>query len=832
MLQTRYILSEIKIWQEYTFFVALGVLSQPLQRMPRIYILCSLLLVLISPVVAQSLTKQADHQFDLLAYAKAADLYEQAIQNVKSLPEAEIRAARAKLAYSYRQIRDTQKAEQHYRDLIAMGELPGEFAQCYLYYAQALASNGKYREAQEAYDKYNSVQKDDQRGPLFSKLYRDVSTLSRNAASYKVDFLNINSTKAEFSPTYYRNGLVFVSAQGGEGNGIKRVFNWDNSPFLDLFYMPDRKAIKGGKAATMGGSPSKKSVAYAKAGRALGKDDYTAPTSNDSRTVGYFGGNNLTDGLGYEDLPVTESERFSHSLNTKYHEGPATFTKDGSRVIFTRNNFNNGKYRESSDGINKLKLYTAAQTNGEWQAVEELPFNSNEFSTGHPAFGPEDHFLYFSSDMPGGFGGTDIYAVRYDNGKWGTPVNLGKEVNTKGNEMFPFVDEKGNLYFSSDGHPGLGDLDIFFAQLETDGTHAKMVQNLGEPLNSNKDDFGLITDGERRTGYFSSNRKNGSIDDDIYRFTREGPLYPCRELTVVVFDAQTKTALPNAALNIANNANESDKRELKTDSEGNIRLCLDAENDFKLLALYEGYLENQVGFSTKGLTDDMPSRLEIPLEKPKVVETVSGVDVTNSKLRGRVTTQKTKEPITGVKVVLTNLCDQSQQETITGEDGVYEFSIKPGCDYSLEAMKDSMGTIGTKVTKEGVGSTDLTMFKKGDVIRVDNIYYNLNKATIRADAASELDKLVELMKKYPKMKIEMRSHTDSRATAQYNKMLSSNRAKAAVTYLKSKGIKATRLVAKGYGESELLNECKDGVNCTEEEHQLNRRTEIKILTLE
>ena len=749
------------------------------------------------------------------------------------MPETDLRAAKAKLAYSYRQIRDTQKAEQSYRDLIAMGELPAEYAQCYLYYAQALASNGKYREAQEAYEKYNAVQKDDQRGPLFSKLYRDVSSLSRNAGSYKVDFLNLNTTKAEFSPTYYKEGLVFVSAQGGEGNGVKRVFNWDNSPFLDLFYMPERKEIKGGKASSLGGSPTRKGLSTSKIGRILGRDDYTAPTSNDTRTVGFYGGTNVNAGLGYEDEPVTESARFSQTLNTKYHEGPATFTKDGTRVVFTRNNYNNGKYRESSDGINKLKLYTAVQTNGDWQQVEEIPFNSNEYSTGHPAFSADDKLLYFSSDMPGGFGGTDIYVTKLDNGKWSTPINLGKEINTKGNEMFPFVDEKGNIYFSSDGHPGLGDLDIFFAQLETDGAHAKWVQNLGEPLNSNKDDFGIVTDGERKAGYFSSNRKNGGVDDDIYRFTREGPLYPCRELTVVVFDAETKTPLANASLNVANNTNDADKRDIKTDTEGNIKLCLDAENDFQLLASNEGYLENTIGISTKGLTDDMPSRLEIPLAKPKVIEPpVSGVDMANSKLRGRVTTQQGKLPMAGVKVVLTNGCDQSKQEMLTGEDGTYEFSIKPGCDYSLEAIKDSMGTTGTRVAKDGSGTTDLIMFKKGDVLRIDNIYYNLNKASIRADAASELDKLVGLMKKYPAMKIEMRSHTDSRATTQYNKTLSTNRAKSAVAYLKSKGIKATRMIAKGYGESELLNQCKDGANCTEEEHQLNRRTEIKILSLD
>lgn len=800
--------------------------------MKRHCILCYVLVALAAPVFGQSLTKQADNQFNLMAYSKAAEYYEQALQNTKSMPDTDVRAAKAKLAYSYRQIRDSQKAEQAYRDLITMGDLPGEYVQCYLYYAQALASNGKYREAQEAYEKYNAVQKDDKRGPLFSKLYRDVSSLSKNAASYKVDYLNLNTKAAEFSPVYYKDGLVFVSAQGG-GNGIKRVFNWDNTPFLDLYYLPERKEIKGDKTASLGGSVSKKQVQTHKIGRILGIDDYTAPTSNDTRTVGFYGGTNVNAGLGYEDEPLTESARFSQTLNTKYHEGPATFTKDGSRVVFTRNNYNNGKYRESSDGVNKLKLYTTVQTNGDWQAVEELPFNSNEYSTGHPSFSPDDKLLYFSSDMPGGFGGTDIYVTKLENGKWSTPVNLGKEVNTKGNEMFPFIDEKGNLYFSSDGQPGLGDLDMFFAQLESDGVHAKWVQNLGEPLNSNKDDFGIVTDGERRGGYFSSNRKNGGTDDDIYRFKREGPLYPCRELTVVVFDTETKTPLANAALKVDNKTNESDSKDLKTDSEGNIHLCLDAENDFQLAASTEGYLDNQVGFSTVGLTDDMPSRLEIPLAKPKVIEPpVSGLDLANSKLRGRVTTQQGKAPMVGVKVILTNECDKSKQETVTDTDGAYEFSIKPGCDYSLEAIKDSMGTTGTRISKDGAGIADLTMFKKGDVIRIDNIYYNLNKATIRADAAAELDKLVSLMKKYPTMKIEMRSHTDSRATTQYNKTLSTNRAKSAVAYLKAKGIKATRMVAKGYGESELLNQCKDGTNCTEEEHQLNRRTEIKILSLQ
>ncbi|GAB4034725.1 OmpA family protein [Spirosoma gilvum] len=780
-----------------------------------------LIWTLVGPVQAQSLVKQADRQFDQLAYTKAIELYEQALKNPTTLPEAERRDARAKLGYSYQQTRDMPNAERVYRELMSEGTLPSDYTKCYLFYAQTLASNGKYREAQEAYTKYGTLQTSDKRGPSFSKLYHDVSALTRNAGSYKVEFLKTNTRNAEFSPMLYKDGLVFVST--GNGSGIKRVFKWNNTPFLDLYYMPDLKSIRTSKAASLGGSSVATKRLRTQLIRPLGSDDYTAPTANDSRTVGFYGGTNIS--LGYEDQPISESDQFSRTLNTKYHEGPATFTKDGSRVIFTRNNYNDGKYRKSSDGVNKLKLYTATQTSGVWSKAEELPFNNDEYSTGHPSLSKDDQLLYFASDRPGGFGGTDIYVSKWVNGKWSEPANLGKEVNTKGNELFPFVDEKGNLYFSSDGRPGLGDLDMFYAQLTPDGLQGMLSRNLGEPLNSPKDDFGIVTDGDRMTGFFSSNRKNGGADDDLYRFTREGALYPCRELTVSIIDAETKEPLANTSIAMDNPASDGQKQ-LKTDAEGLVRVCLTVDSDFKFLASRDGYLENRVGFSTKDMSDDQPSRLEIPLAKPKVEEK-STVGMTT--LRGRITTQTDKKPIEGVKVVLLNGCDGTSQETTTGADGSYEFAVKPGCDYSIEAMKDNMGTTGSRVTKEGVGSTDLTMFKKGDVIKIDNIYYDLNKSIIRPDAAVELDKVVELMKKYPTMNIEMRSHTDSRASAKYNATLSSNRARAAVAYLKSKGIGAKRMIAKGYGESKLLNKCKDGVNCPEEEHQQNRRTEIKIL---
>ncbi|GAB3904132.1 hypothetical protein GCM10028803_33620 [Larkinella knui] len=770
--------------------------------------------------MAQSLLKQADRQFDMLAYSNAIELYEQAL-NRTELGEEERLAIRSRLGYSYRQVKDSQNAERVYRTMLgSLKEPANEYIPCYLYFAQALASNGKYRESQEMYDLYSKYQNSDPRGKQLARLYNDLSILSRNPGNYKIEFLEINTTKAEFSPMYYKEGLVFVTNKR-PGNALKRVFSWDNSSFLDLYYMPET-AVMGETVASLGGGSVSRKKKRAKSVRTLGEDEYTDPTANDTRTVGFStGATSQSPGESVDTKP------FERALNTKYHEGPVAFTKDGSKVIFTRNNYNKGKYRESADGINKLKLYVAESQKGSWGDAEELPFNSDDFSTGHPALSPDDNLLFFASDRPGGFGGTDLYVSRFADGKWSEPVNLGNEINTKGNEMFPFVDDRGNLYFSSDGHPGLGDLDIFYAQL-TDKTAVKSVQNIGEPFNSSKDDFGIVTDGARMLGYISSNRWRGGSDDDIYRFRREGSLYACRELTIHVFDAQTKQALSNAWLDIDQKDIQDGKRQTQTDGEGNIRICLDPESDFRILTTMSGYQSNLLGFSTKGLSDDQPLRLEIPLNSTQLVLTPPR----KSKIRGRILTQTGRQPIDNVEVILRNLCDSTELKMMTGSDGSYEFLVDPGCEYSIEALKDCLGTTGARISPVANANTELTMFRQGDIIQIDNIYYDLDKWAIRPDAAVEMDKLVVLMKKYPAMRIEMRSHTDSRASAVYNITLSMNRAMAAVTYLGKSGILARRMKAAGYGERLLLNGCRDGVKCTEAEHQRNRRTEIKILQIE
>ncbi|HEV7350571.1 OmpA family protein [Telluribacter sp.] len=786
-------------------------------------------LFLTGQALGQTLLGQADKEFESLAYLKATKLYEQALLN-KELSGGESLAAKAKLGYSYRQLKDSQNAERIFGDLIREYDksLPQEYNQCYLYYAQALASNGKYKVAQEIYGKYSALEEADNRAKNFSKLNTNVSLLTKNEASYRVNFLDINGSSADFSPAYFRDGLVFVSGRN-EGVSIKRVFNWNETAFLDLYYLNDLARLKKRPTASLGGGTEQRRNQRRKKGGVLGRDAYTSTTANDSRTVGYYAGSSYNINLGYEENPLTESEQFSKTLNSKYHEGPATFFKDGNRVIFTRNNFSNGKYGKSQDGINKLKLFTAENINGSWTRIEELPLNGDDFSTGHPSLNADNTLLYFASDRPGGMGGTDIYVSRLENGTWSEPQNLGPEVNTKGNEMFPFVDERGGLYFSSDGWPGMGDLDIYYAVMEQPVKPRKSI-NLGAPINSSKDDFGILTDGDRSQGYFSSNRRNGGSDDDIYSFEREGPLYACRDLTVQVLDAVSRQPLKGALVQIENKHNAAKMRQVRTDSTGALSLCMEAENEFMFIASSTGYLNNSIGFAVRAFDDVQPSRLEIPL----IRATGSGSATAGSvMMKGKVVSNK-NQPLQGVLVTRRDDMDGTIQETETGADGTYTFDAVPGRNYTIDATIGEFGTFGKKIlnfSPDKLTEINILMFEKGDVMQVENIYYDLDKWELRPDAQQELDKVVEIMQKYPEMKIELSSHTDSRANSKYNKALSNSRARAAKHYIVGKGIAAKRIATRGYGESRPVNKCTDGVNCPDEEHQQNRRTEIRIVNL-
>ncbi|GAB3987155.1 hypothetical protein GCM10028807_06330 [Spirosoma daeguense] len=776
------------------------------------------------------------------AYGRAIEAYSQILtEQTDQLTKIQKATAQGKLAYAFQQVGDGTKAERYYREALAndLSEDPQQILQ----FAQILASNGKFQEAQKQYDRYNQL-KEKQPGPRLPLTPVTVGPSGRKEpVRYLLEYLGLNTSNEEFSPAYYRDGLVYVAGKKG-GSAIETTGGGGGSGYLDLFYVPNRKELKVKTIINADGSITPGPDNNARSERRVGSDAYSRPTANDSRTVPNFAvGINVSEGLGYEERPINPVARFSKTLNTKYHEGPATFTEDGSQIIFTRNNYNGGKAGASSEGVNKLKLYTARQQNGSWVDIVELPFNSDEYSVGHPTLSRDEQLLYFASDMPGGFGGTDLYVSRFQNGRWSRPVNLGETINTKGNELFPFVDEAGNLYFSSDGKKGLGALDIFYATLQN-GVTVGSVEHLDAPINSAQDDFGFITDGGRGSGYFSSNRKDGN--DDIYRFVRESSLYGCRDLTIRVYD--TNTDLPLDSVSVVVKAREEGRqdRTLTSDANGFVRICLQGDNAFTFQASRDGYINSMVGFTTRAMTDDQPSRLEIGLIKPTIVMDTIPADtapneptalLNRSRIRGVVVSERDKRPIEGVTVRLRNECDRTQREYVTGADGRYSFDIIEGCDYTLVASKPTFGTNTNKIkriskkAKPKEVAADLRMLSVGDVVTIDNIYYDLDRFSLRADAARELDKVVATMRKYPSLVIEIRSHTDSRGDADHNKALSTQRAKAVANYLVSKGISRKRMTAVGMGETQLVNNCTDGVICTEAEHQRNRRTEFRVVEI-
>ena len=784
-----------------------------------------------------SLVRQADRLSSWRAYGRAIDLYTQLLTDKANLSPAQQTAVQAGLANAYQQVGDTPKAERVYRDWLQSG---GEFKpQSVLLYAQTLASNGKFKEAQTQYERYLILKPKTPVRPAGGSAAKPAGPNgAAQPARYRLDVLSLNTDNEEFSPAYYRDGLVYVSGRKGSsavetsGNGVG---------YLDLVYVPERSQLRTKATISPDGVETRVSPDPVRDAddRRVGSDEYTRPTPNDSRTVPNFaGGINITEGLGYTNRADQSVQQFTKSLNTRYHEGPATFSSDGTHIIFTRNNTTGGRARKSAEGITKLKLYTAEQQNGSWVNITEFPYNSEEYSVGHPTLSKDDQLLIFASDIPGGFGGTDLYYSRWEQGQWSTPVTMGSGINTKGNELFPFIDEAGNLYFSSDGRPGLGDLDVFFATLN--GTAVQSVDHLDAPINSPKDDFGIITDGMRQAGYFSSSR---SGSDDIFRFMRERSPGGCRNLAIRLYDAETDQPLDSVTVKVESVFDGRADQQLITDQNGLLQICLEADNDFLFRSSRDGYISSTVGFSTRFLTDDQPSRLELGLSTPTmVIDTLQPLNrdtggLIGSRVRGTVVSGRDRKPIEGVLVKLTNDCNGVTMSTTTGADGSYTFSIVEGCDYTLIASKEKYGTNTSRIKKLPQKSkpkevaADLNMLSVGDIVTIDNIYYDLDRTTLRADASRELDKLVTTMRRYPSLVIEIRSHTDSRGDANYNRDLSTRRARAVAAYLVSKGISKKRIAATGMGESMLVNNCVDGIICTEAEHQRNRRTEFKVLAI-
>jgi outer membrane protein OmpA-like peptidoglycan-associated protein len=421
-------------------------------------------------------------------------------------------------------------------------------------------------------------------------------------------------------------------------------------------------------------------------------------------------------------------------INTKYHEGLASFSPDGNTMYFSRESYFEKDYKKDSLSNNRfgqLYIFKATKLGSDWDTVEPLSINSPNYSVKNPAVSADGKMLYFSSNMPGGYGQFDIYkAAINDDGSIGEPVNLGQKVNTEGQEMFPFISSNNTLYFSSNGHLGLGGMDVFYTK-EIDGKMAP-IRNVGIPISSNADDFAFTIDEASGEGFLSSNRDGGQGGDDIYLIKKLQPL--CDVLVnAVVLDDKTREPISGASVTLFDN--QGNKVVSKpTNSEGIAEFIVECEEDTQLEVEMPDYNSRQV--VVKGTRDE-------------------------------------------------------EQEVQISLDPIEKLIV-------------------------------------ADRIELEPIYFEFDKFNITAKAAFELDKIVQIMNKYPDMTIKTTSHTDIRGSESYNMRLSDSRAKSTRQYIISKGIDESRITAEGKGESEPKIDCSGG--CTKEQHQENRRSEFIIVS--
>ncbi|NCD71135.1 OmpA family protein [Mucilaginibacter agri] len=526
--------------------------------------------------------KAARKEYQALRYAPAAKLLESDLKKDPNNVEAQ-----EMIANSYRNIKDYDKALMWYAKLTQAQTLKPEWA---LYYAETLANEQQYTASEQWYQKYLELTSKDNRASAFVKTYPEVNGFLKNRRDWTISYLNINTAASEYSPMYYKKGLMF-SSNRKTGVLVKKVFGWDQTPFSDLYYVNTLAEIKGVNIDSIRKVIRKDLKGNTKKMYKVNDDD-TPPTSNDTRTVGNYSQKFLRDTIGDYLAARVKVEPVPGNINTQYHEGSTALLPDGS-LMFTRNNYFKGKYAESKDGINKLKLFTAKAPT--WEVIEPFPYNDDQYSIGHPALNKAGTLLIFASDMKGGYGGTDLYYSKRNSihDAWGKPVNMGPVINTEGNEQFPTLYKDNILYFSSTGHPGLGGLDVFQIALNDTEPVGSPV-NLGSPINSSVDDFGLIRNENGITGYFTSNRKGS---DDIYSFVHHDFQI---KLHVEVVDSITLEPVCYSAIQLSPNG----LKDLDADMQCSFSSVLKPETVYYVTATNDGYSSASKAFNTNGINAD------------------------------------------------------------------------------------------------------------------------------------------------------------------------------------------------------------------------------------
>lgn len=651
-----------------------------------------LLLSIIFGYAQQKQMQVSNDLFDRYAFIEAQQQYLELVQ--KGYKSAELYK---KLGDTYYFNNDYKNAQRWYGQLFRYdaSSIDKEY---YFKYILSLKAVKNYQKANEVVKWYQNAYANDLTTNEFLEEMNNLEKIELQSNRYIVKNESINTKAQDFGTSFYHGTQQVVFASSNDSSSFtSRRHKWNERQFLDL---------------------------------------YTAQIDTSTGAL------SQVTKFGNQD---------QENLNSIFHESNAVFTKDGQSVYYTSNNYFEKQYQKSVDGVNKLKIFKATKTAKGWGEIVDLSINSNEFSTAHPALNQDETRLYFASDRPGstaGMGGqllSDIWYVDInENGDLSEPVNA-RSINTAGNELFPFISDSGDLYFSSTGHYGLGGLDIFVTTLAAiDKEEREAVTNIGKPVNSPYDDFAFIINDASLMGYFSSNRPGGKGLDDIYSFKQQQPLVCKITIDGIVTDNETGALLPGATVELRD-ANNKIIETTVIDELAKYSFDVSCTSNYTVTAVKEGF----------------------DIYKT-VVNTPNGNRAVNV-------------PLTPSKIILTKVNDIA-----IGDDLNKVLDLKP-------------------------------------------IYFDLDKYNIRADAEIELQKILIYMKTFPAVVVEIGAHTDSRATNAYNDRLSANRAAATKAYLVNNGIDASRLTAMGYGETRLTNECGNAVKCTEEQHQLNRRSEFIIV---
>ncbi|MBL0738546.1 OmpA family protein [Flavobacterium sp. GN10] len=624
--------------------------------------------------------ERAKEFYDKFAFVEAAKLYKKLVDKGNTSLEVY-----TKLGNSYYFNGQYSDAAESYSKVFNSGQnAEPEF---YFRYAQALNNTKRYNEASVVMKKYYTMtnKKDLSENWQEEKL---MANIQKQSGRYDFKPVSINTPVSDFGTAFNQNEKIVYASAKDTGVIFKRKHSWNEKSFMKLY-----------------------------------SADITANGDLENSTL------------------------LKGEVNTKYHQSSPAITKDGKYMYFTRNNFSDGKLGIDKNKTTFLKIYVAENVKGEWKNVKELafPINSDGFSSAHPALSSDESQLFFVSDRNNSFGNSDLYVVSLKKGNIiGNDVTkLGDEINTPGRETYPYVDNKGILYFSSDGHPGLGGLDVFAAIKDSDGKYH--VVNAGDGVNTSADDFAYSIN-DAKKGYFSSNR---SDNDDIYSFTENRPIDFNFEIRPTISGVVSENGIPvpNADIEVFNLNNESIGK-TKTDNDGNYKILVEPFQSVKVVYSKPGYANKTIevpplkALEKKELNIDVTKELEVIVEGQKV-------------------------------------------------------KINEGDDLAKK-------------------------------LKLNPIYFDLNGYNIRQSSKKELDKVVAVMKDHTNITIKVNSYTDSRGRDEYNMKLSGNRAKSTVDYIINAGIAKERLSGEGFGETSLLNNCSNGVKCSEQEHELNRRSEFII----